>query len=132
MTAAGSATEEAVAPVTVGDLSLDVDTRECRVAGAPISLTTVEFDLLLALARAAGRVKSRERLLVETAERDFEAFDRSIDVHISSIRRKFAGPSRPAPGWRHRPPSNIRPRSPGGRRSPPQSDAAPSPIGPAR
>jgi DNA-binding response OmpR family regulator len=49
----------------------------------------VEFDLLLSLARANGRVKTRERLLLEVAERDFEAFDRSIDVHISSIRRKM-------------------------------------------
>jgi two-component system response regulator CpxR len=78
-----------IAPTEVGDLYLNIDTRECRLAGNVIGLTTVEFDLLLALARAAGRVKSRERLLVEIAERDFEAFDRSIDVHISSIRRKL-------------------------------------------
>jgi DNA-binding response OmpR family regulator len=52
-------------------------------------LTAVEFDLLLSLARAAGRVKTRERLLIEVADRDFEAFDRSIDVHISSLRRKL-------------------------------------------
>ena len=49
----------------------------------------MEFDLLLSLARASGRVKTRERLLLEVAERDFEAFDRSIDVHISSIRKKL-------------------------------------------
>jgi DNA-binding response OmpR family regulator len=55
----------------------------------PIALTAVEFDLLLSLARASGRVKTRERLLLEVAERDFEAFDRSIDVHISSIRKKL-------------------------------------------
>ena len=77
-------------PVTaVGDLILNVATRECTVAGRLAALTTIEFDLLLALARAVGRVKTRERLLIETAERDFEAFDRSIDVHISSIRRKL-------------------------------------------
>ncbi len=45
--------------------------------------------MLLALARSAGRVKSREQLLLEIAERDFEAFDRSIDVHISSLRKKL-------------------------------------------
>ena len=52
-------------------------------------MTAVEFDLVLSLARAAGRVKTRERLLLEVAERDFEVFDRSIDVHISSIRKKL-------------------------------------------
>ena len=83
------ATEKPQPPVEVGDLCLDPDTRECTLAAQPIALTTVEFDLLFALARAVGRVKTRERLLLETAERDFEAFDRSIDVHISSIRRKL-------------------------------------------
>jgi len=68
---------------------IDPGTREVTVAGKPVVTTAVEFDLLLALARAAGRVKTRERLLLEVAERDFEAFDRSIDVHISAIRRKL-------------------------------------------
>jgi DNA-binding response OmpR family regulator len=54
----------------------------------------VEYDLLLALARAPGRVKTREQLLLEAAERDFEAFDRSIDVHVSSLRRKLGDDSR--------------------------------------
>jgi DNA-binding response OmpR family regulator len=61
-------------------------------------LTAVEFDLLLALARVPGRVKSREQLLLEVAERDFEAFDRTIDVHISSIRRKL-GDDAKSPRW---------------------------------
>ena len=89
MTAGAAKEEKARTSVEVGDLRMDPETRECSVAGSAILLTTVEFDLLLALARAAGRVKSRERLLLEAAERDFEAFDRSIDVHISSIRRKL-------------------------------------------
>ena len=55
----------------------------------PLSLTPTEFDLLLSLARDCGRVKTREQLLLEVAERDFESFDRSIDVHISSLRRKL-------------------------------------------
>ena len=66
--------------------------------GVPLSLTAVEFDLLLALARTPGRVKSREQLLLEVADRDFEAFDRSIDVHISSIRRKL-GDDAKSPRW---------------------------------
>jgi DNA-binding response OmpR family regulator len=82
-------TETIEPAVVVGDLRVDPETRTALVAGQPISLTAVEFDLLLSLAKACGRVKTRERLLLEVAERDFEAFDRSIDVHISSIRRKL-------------------------------------------
>lgn len=76
-------------PVVVGTLTVDPESRAATLAGRPLELTTVEFDLLISLARASGRVKTRERLLLEVAERDFEAFDRSIDVHISSIRRKL-------------------------------------------
>jgi DNA-binding response OmpR family regulator len=75
--------------VVVGDLRLDPETRVATVADQPLSLTAVEFDLLLSMAKASGRVRTRESLLLEVAERDFEAFDRSIDVHISSIRRKL-------------------------------------------
>ena len=52
-------------------------------------LTPVEFDLLASLARARGRVKTREALLEECRERDYDVFDRSIDVHISALRRKL-------------------------------------------
>ena len=85
-------------PATVaGDLMLDPDTRSATMKGQPLLLTKTEFDLLLALARDCGRVKSREQLLLEVAERDFDAFDRSIDVHISSLRRKLGDdPKRPA------------------------------------
>jgi len=75
--------------VVVGELRVDPETRVASMGDQPLPLTAVEFDLLLSLARAGGRVKTRERLLLEVAERDFEAFDRSIDVHISSIRRKL-------------------------------------------
>jgi DNA-binding response OmpR family regulator len=75
--------------MVVGDLHIDPETRVALRGTQPLVLTAVEFDLLLSLARACGRVKTRERLLLEVAERDFEAFDRSIDVHISSIRKKL-------------------------------------------
>jgi two-component system response regulator CpxR len=81
--------EEAPSVVTVGELAMDPASRTASLAGQTLTLTAVEFDLLLSLASAAGRVKTRERLLIEVAERDFEAFDRSIDVHISSLRRKL-------------------------------------------
>jgi DNA-binding response OmpR family regulator len=81
--------EEGESAVVVGALTVDPESRAASLEDRALDLTTVEFDLLLALARACGRVKTRERLLLEVAERDFEAFDRSIDVHISSIRRKL-------------------------------------------
>jgi DNA-binding response OmpR family regulator len=52
-------------------------------------LTPVEFELLLSLAKAKGRVKTRDHLLEEIRDRDYEVFDRSIDVHISALRRKL-------------------------------------------
>ena len=85
-------------PIVVGNLRIEPDTRAVALDDKPLSLTAVEFDLLLALARVPGRVKSREQLLLEVAERDFEAFDRSIDVHISSIRRKL-GDDAKSPRW---------------------------------
>jgi two-component system response regulator CpxR len=75
--------------VELGDLTINEDSRSATLGGQSLSLTTVEFDLLLALAKSAGRVKTREQLLLEVADRNFEVFDRSIDVHISSIRRKL-------------------------------------------
>ena len=100
LTAAKSApnTGNEDAPVVVGNLRIEPATRIVTLNGSPISLTAVEFDLLLALARMPGRVKSREQLLLEVADRDFEAFDRSIDVHISSIRRKL-GDDAKSPRW---------------------------------
>jgi two-component system response regulator CpxR len=82
-------TEEPTPLVVVGDLRMEPTSRTASLAGQALTLTAVEYDLLLSLARAAGRVKTRERLLLEVAERDFESFDRSIDVHISSLRRKL-------------------------------------------
>jgi DNA-binding response OmpR family regulator len=76
-------------PVAVGELWIDPESRTATFREAPLPLTPIEFDLLYALASAAGRVRTREQLLLETADRDFEAFDRSIDVHISSLRRKL-------------------------------------------
>lgn len=77
------------APVVVGDLWIDPEARTAALGGAPLVLTPIEFDLLYALASSAGRVRTREQLLLEAADRDLDAFDRTIDVHISSLRRKL-------------------------------------------
>jgi two-component system response regulator CpxR len=75
--------------ISVGDLTADPATRMATVGGVLLTLTPVEFDVLLSLVQGAGRIKTREQLLLEVADRDFEVFDRSIDVHISSLRRKL-------------------------------------------
>src|SRR5262245_11438262 len=77
------------ATVSVGDLWIDPSHRSALLREKPLVLTAVEYDILLSLSRSAGRVKTREQLLLEVAERDFEVFDRSIDVHVSSLRRKL-------------------------------------------
>ena len=86
---ARGSSEDASQEVLVGDLRINPDARVASLNGQNIILTSVEFDLLLSLAKAAGKVKTREQLLLEVADRNFEVFDRSIDVHISSIRRKL-------------------------------------------
>lgn len=73
----------------LGALAIDSAARRALLDGAPLTLTPVEFDLLLALARYRGSVRSREQLMEQVRDREFEAFDRSIDVHIASLRRKL-------------------------------------------
>jgi DNA-binding response OmpR family regulator len=70
-----------------GRLEIDPGSRSVRVDGQERTLTSYQFDLLAVLAHNAGRVMSRERLMDLTKGEDLEAFDRSIDVHISRIRQ---------------------------------------------
>jgi len=69
-----------------GKLEIDRGARQVRVDGAACEMTSYQFDLLLALAEKPGRVMSREHLLDAVKGEPLEAFDRSIDVHISRIR----------------------------------------------
>lgn len=75
--------------IAIGELRINPASRQASESGQILSLTPVEFDLLVTLARSADRVMSRDRLLDEISGRDYEVFDRSIDVHISSLRRKL-------------------------------------------
>jgi two-component system response regulator CpxR len=70
-------------------ISVDAAQRLVRRDGVRIEVTAVEFDILMALMRAAGRVLSRERLLQDASQRGPDVSDRSVDVHISSLRRKL-------------------------------------------
>jgi two-component system, OmpR family, phosphate regulon response regulator OmpR len=69
-----------------GRLEIDRAAREVRLDGTPCLLTGYQFALLLALAEHAGRVMSRDALMDAVKGEQFEAFDRSIDVHVSRIR----------------------------------------------
>jgi DNA-binding response OmpR family regulator len=73
----------------VRGLLIDLDAREVMAGGRRIGLTSYEFDLLALLARAAGRVLSREQILDALKGQDYESFDRSIDVHVSKLRAKL-------------------------------------------
>jgi len=75
--------------LVVGPLRVNLGARTAALGDQPLVLTPVEFDLLAALARARGRVKTRESLLDEIRDRNYDVFDRSIDVHISALRRKI-------------------------------------------
>ena len=87
-------TEDRLAAIVVGDLHVDPEARTAALGDQPLPLTAIEFDLLMSLAKAAGRVRTREQLLNEVADRNFDVFDRSIDVHISSLRRKLGDDSK--------------------------------------
>ena len=69
-----------------GRLEIDREARLVRLDGRERPLTGHQFDLLLALAESAGRVLSREALMERVRGDALEAFDRSIDVHVSRIR----------------------------------------------
>jgi two-component system phosphate regulon response regulator OmpR len=69
-----------------GRLEIDRGAREARLDGAPCPLTGYQFALLLVLAEHAGRVMSRDALMDAIKGEPIEAFDRSIDVHVSRIR----------------------------------------------
>jgi DNA-binding response OmpR family regulator len=89
LTATAPGAEPPPTELVVGPLRINIDARSALLDDAPLALTPVEFDLLASLAKARGRVKSRETLLDEIRDRDYDVFDRSIDVHISSLRKKL-------------------------------------------
>ncbi len=71
------------------ELRIEQGSRTVRLNEETLNLTPVEYDLLTTLAHSAGRVLSRDQLLDAVAGRNYEVFDRSIDVHISSLRKKL-------------------------------------------
>lgn len=79
-------------PLVVGDLRLDLAAREVRLNDTLLNVTSVEFTLLEALLRDAGRILTREQLTETVLGRKLGPFDRVIDVHVSNLRKKL-GPA---------------------------------------
>ncbi|MGD8452528.1 MAG: response regulator transcription factor [Phycisphaerae bacterium] len=79
--------------LVVDDVELDLGSREVRRDGELVSLTSVEFELLAVLLRAAGTTVDRRDLFRAVLDRDPDPLDRSIDMHVSHLRKKL-GPQR--------------------------------------
>jgi len=77
------------ATIAVGDIELDSGARVVRHGHQLVNVTSVEFDLLEALMRAAGQVVNREKLTRDILGREFSPFDRSIDTHVCNLRKKL-------------------------------------------
>jgi two-component system phosphate regulon response regulator OmpR len=92
-----SARPEAPARVPIGRCLLDLRSHQLfDREGAEVAITTMEFDLLKAFVEHPNQVLSRDRLLTLTRNREWEPFDRSIDIRIARVRRKVeADPDNP-------------------------------------
>ncbi len=77
------------APLEFGSLKVKPGTREVWLRGEPVTLTSIEFDILECLARSPGRVVSRDSLAAALYQREIGPFERSMDVHISHLRKKL-------------------------------------------
>jgi DNA-binding response OmpR family regulator len=84
---AGSSDE--AAPLRIGGLEIDPGAREASVDGRAVELSRREFDLLLALARRPNRVVSKRELMSEVWEQPYGGADKTVDVHLSWLRRKL-------------------------------------------
>jgi DNA-binding response OmpR family regulator len=76
-------------PIRVGDLVIDEGTRTATLEGRRLELARKEFDLLLALAQRQGRVATKRELLAEVWQQSYGGADRTVDVHLSWLRRKL-------------------------------------------
>jgi len=90
-TAAGAGRGEQDEILKSSGIELSLGTRNVTFAGEPVDLTSVEFNVLELLLRHAGSVVTREQIAEVALGRPLNAFDRSVDVHVSRLRKKLAG-----------------------------------------
>jgi two-component system response regulator CpxR len=83
------ATKAGIKHLSVGGIELDSGARTATCNGVELDLTNVEFELLGALMRAPGQILTREHLTELVLDRRFNPFDRSLDMHVSRLRRKL-------------------------------------------
>jgi two-component system alkaline phosphatase synthesis response regulator PhoP len=76
--------------LTAGEISLDLPRRQAWLAGQPLDLTAMEFDLLTVLIEHPGQVFSRMQLLERLQDQAYEGYERTIDVHVKNLRRKLS------------------------------------------
>ena len=82
------------APITTGELAVDIGAHDVRVNGVPVALTRTEFELLVALVLRRDRALSRQELVTEVWDISWVGDERIIDVHIGNLRRKLGSDSR--------------------------------------
>ena len=89
--------QESADNLSIGALHIKLPSRNARLGTRTLCLTALEFDLLVIMVKSAGRVLTRDQLLNAVAGRSYDVFDRSVDVHISSLRKKLGDdPRHPA------------------------------------
>jgi DNA-binding response OmpR family regulator len=86
-----SAVSQASEPLRLGSLEIDRWSRQVRAAGRLVNLTPTEYRLLEALARHPGRTFTREELLARVFGPDYDGLDRTVDTHVTNLRRKIEG-----------------------------------------
>jgi DNA-binding response OmpR family regulator len=91
--AAAPAAGEPDAAIEVGGVRLDPATRTVTLAGAPVDVTRKEFDLLRLLMASAGHVVTRERLIDEVWDPNWFGSTKTLDVHVSGLRKKLGDDS---------------------------------------
>lgn len=88
ITVSGAATSEHL-PLPESRLHLDQNQRLCQIDGVELQVTGTEFDLLVALLKQKGEVVSKAWLSQHVLQRELQPFDRSLDVHVSRLRKKL-------------------------------------------
>jgi DNA-binding response OmpR family regulator len=84
--------DEAGGHLVVDEISVDLSGRTVRIAGGVIDLTPTEYRLLTYFMESVGRTVSRDQIIQNTFGYEFEGFERTVDTHISNLRRKIESP----------------------------------------
>ncbi len=79
----------AAASLSLDELEIDLEQHCVRRAGEPVDLTVTEFNILSVLAREAGKVVDKNRLAQQSLQRSLTLYDRSLDMHLSNLRKKL-------------------------------------------